>query len=75
LLGQLANEPIAEGESDEEQRARLTKKARKMMFNENGVAYAPWVAKSFNEDVSTTSACIIMCRVVSLRALVYIGIT
>lgn len=23
-----------------------------MMFNENGVAYAPWVAKQINEDVS-----------------------
>jgi len=31
-------------------RARLRKKARKMMFNENGVAYAPWVAKQIDED-------------------------
>lgn len=43
-------EMIPDNETEEEQRARLTKKARKMMFNENGVAYAPWVAKQINED-------------------------
>jgi hypothetical protein len=31
-------------------RARLTKKARKMMYNENGVAYAPWVSKQIDEE-------------------------
>ena len=24
--------------------------ARKMMYNENGVAYAPWVTKQIDED-------------------------
>lgn len=38
------------GETDEQMRERLRRKARKMMFNENGVAYAPWVAKQINED-------------------------
>ena len=28
----------------------MRKKARKMMYNENGVAYAPWAARSFDED-------------------------
>ena len=55
IISQLnAREPkvaIPENETDEEQRERLKKKARKMMFNENGVAYAPWVAKQINEDV------------------------
>jgi len=37
-------------ETDEEQRDRLRKKARKMMYNENGVAYAPWVSKQIDED-------------------------
>lgn len=31
-------------------RERLRKKARKMMYNENGVAYAPWVSQSIDED-------------------------
>lgn len=28
----------------------MRKKARKMMFNENGVAYAPWVSQQIDED-------------------------
>ena len=43
--------PIPDNESEEEQRARLQKKARKMMYNENGVAYAPWVTRQIDEDV------------------------
>lgn len=42
--------PIPENETEEEQRERLKKKARKMMFNENGVAYAPWVTKQIDEE-------------------------
>lgn len=41
---------IPENESDAEQRERLKKKARKMMYNENGVAYAPWVTRQIDED-------------------------
>ena len=37
-------------ETEDEQRERLRKKARKMMYNENGVAYAPWVSKQIDED-------------------------
>ena len=37
-------------ETDTEMRERLKKKARKMMFNENGVAYAPWISKQIDED-------------------------
>ena len=29
---------------------RMRKKARKMMYNENGVAYAPWVSQQIDED-------------------------
>ena len=45
-----AKEVIPENETDEEMRERLRAKARKMMFNENGVAYAPWVARQIDED-------------------------
>jgi hypothetical protein len=38
------------GETDDEIRERLRAKARKMMYNENGVAYAPWVARQIDED-------------------------
>jgi hypothetical protein len=38
------------GETDDQIRERLRAKARKMMFNENGVAYAPWVARQIDED-------------------------
>lgn len=37
-------------ETESEMRERLKKKARKMMFNENGVAYAPWISKQIDED-------------------------
>lgn len=45
------SEPIPENETADEQRARLSRKAKKMMFNENGVAYAPWISKQIDEDV------------------------
>lgn len=45
-------EEIPENETDEEMMARLRRMARKMMFNEKGVAYAPWMAKQIDEDVS-----------------------
>lgn len=38
-------------ETDDEMRERLRKKMRKGLFNENGVAYAPWVTKQIDEDV------------------------
>ena len=50
LFNQLKDEPIPENESAQQQRERLRKKARKMMFNENGVAYAPWIANQVNEE-------------------------
>lgn len=31
-------------------RVRMKAKARKMMYNENGVAYAPWVTRQINEE-------------------------
>jgi hypothetical protein len=43
-------EPKPDNETPEELRARMQRKARKMMYNENGVAYAPWVSKQINED-------------------------
>ena len=50
LFNQLKDEPIPDNESEQQQRERLRKKARKMMFNENGVAYAPWIANQVDED-------------------------
>jgi len=41
---------IDPNETEDELMARMRKRARKMMFNENGVAYAPWVAKQIDED-------------------------
>lgn len=43
-------EPVPENETMEEMRARMQRKARKMMYNENGVPYAPWVVKQIDED-------------------------
>eukprot|EP01031_Cornospumella_fuschlensis_P025538 gene25539-30834_t len=45
------NEPVVENETDEEMMERLRKKARKRMYNEKGVAYAPWMDKTI--DVET----------------------
>lgn len=42
--------PVPENETDDEMRVRMKAKARKMMFNENGVAYAPWVTRQINEE-------------------------
>lgn len=50
LFNQLKDEAIPANESEQQQRERLRKKARKMMFNENGVAYAPWIANQVDED-------------------------
>lgn len=50
LFNKLKDEPIPDNESDQQMRERLRKKARKMMFNENGVAYAPWIANQVDED-------------------------
>ena len=44
-------EEIPENETEREQEERLRRKARKMMFNENGVPYAPWIARQIDEDV------------------------
>eukprot|EP00600_Ochromonadales_sp_CCMP1393_P006567 CAMPEP_0174956018 /NCGR_PEP_ID=MMETSP0004_2-20121128/1298_1 /TAXON_ID=420556 /ORGANISM="Ochromonas sp., Strain CCMP1393" /LENGTH=233 /DNA_ID=CAMNT_0016203999 /DNA_START=117 /DNA_END=818 /DNA_ORIENTATION=- len=43
-------EVIPENETEAEQTERLRKKAKRMMFNENGVAYAPWMSKQIDED-------------------------
>jgi hypothetical protein len=37
--------------SDEEIKDRIRKKMRKNMFNEKGVAYAPWVMNQIDEEV------------------------
>jgi len=41
---------MAEGESDDEIKDRIRKKMRKNMFNEKGVAYAPWVVNQIDEE-------------------------
>ena len=41
---------IDPNETEEELMERMRKKARKMMYNENGVAYAPWVSQQVDED-------------------------
>lgn len=45
------DEPIPENETEEEKMERLRRKARRMMFNEKGVPYAPWMARQVDEDV------------------------
>jgi hypothetical protein len=47
-------EVIPENETEDETLERLRVKARKMMYNEKGVAYAPWMSNSVDEDVSFT---------------------
>ena len=41
---------IDPNETQEQLENRMRKKARKMMYNENGVAYAPWVSGQIDED-------------------------
>lgn len=41
---------VPANESEADRRARLAVKARKMMYNENGVPYAPWVTKQINME-------------------------
>lgn len=38
-------------ESENDRRKRLRLKARKMMFNEKGVPYAPWMVRQIDEEV------------------------
>jgi hypothetical protein len=38
----------------------MKRKARKMMYNENGVAFAPWISKQINEEVSYTTNLVII---------------
>lgn len=45
-----------ENESESERRERLRIKARKMMFNEKGVAYAPWMVRQIDEEVGGGTA-------------------
>lgn len=52
----VADEKAPENETEEQLRARMQRKARKMMFNPDGVAYAPWVSKQINEDVRVANA-------------------
>lgn len=42
--------PVPENETEDEMRVRMKAKARKMMYNENGVAYAPWVTRQIDEE-------------------------
>lgn len=49
-MNKLKDEAIPENESEQQMRERLRRKARRMMFNENGVAYAPWIANQVDED-------------------------
>jgi len=52
LSRQSAIKPLqmADGETDDEIRDRIRKKMRKNMYNEQGVAFAPWVVKQINEE-------------------------
>lgn len=43
--------PTDREETQEEMITRLRRKARKMMYNEKGVAYAPWMSRQIDEDV------------------------
>ena len=46
------DKPTDREETREEMIERLRKKARKMMYNEKGVPFAPWMSKQIDEDVS-----------------------
>ena len=39
-------------ESDEEIRERIRTKMRKNLYSDKGVAFAPWITKQIDEDVS-----------------------
>ena len=43
---------IPEDETEEERRERWRKKIMGKMYNENGVAFAPWAVKQVNVEVS-----------------------
>jgi hypothetical protein len=43
-------EDAPENETDDEARERMRRKIRKGMYNENGVAYAPWVSNQIDEE-------------------------
>lgn len=44
------DEQAPSGETADQMRERMRRKARKMMFNPDGVAYAPWVTRQIDED-------------------------
>ncbi len=50
LRNQLADEPVPENETEQQMMERMKRKARKMMFNPDGVAYAPWLTRQVDED-------------------------
>lgn len=41
---------MSSGETDQEIKDRIRKKMRKNMYNEKGVAYAPWVTRQIDEE-------------------------
>lgn len=50
LYNQLTDEPVPENETEQQMMERMKRKARKMMFNPDGVAYAPWLTRQVDED-------------------------
>jgi len=50
LLNKLKDESAPDNETEQQMRERMKRKARKMMFNEDGVAYAPWLTRQVDED-------------------------
>lgn len=58
---------VEEKESDSDRRERLRAKARKMMFNEKGVPYAPWMVRQIDEEVQKQHRYYCMCNCVVQR--------
>jgi len=44
------NEEKPDGESDEDARERMRRKIRKGMYNDQGVAFAPWISNQIDEE-------------------------
>lgn len=41
-----------DNETDEDARERMRRKIRKGMYNDQGVAFAPWISNQIDEEVS-----------------------
>jgi hypothetical protein len=43
---------VEENETDDQMRERLRQKMRRNLYNEKGVAFAPWVTRQIDEEVT-----------------------